>query len=218
MTRGMKGCYVYCTDEEMQNYFQIETSYGRAGQAHPRRCFVWLMRRRICDVIESRSSRQWRLASMVADSSWGSPLLQALWSDQLRGCFRSALLQLALSQRTVGLDLHESREHSHEAGRSLEGAATGRQTRFVPREPDGTVGPSSGRPGTGCALTNSESDADLPTRNLNGIGILDPAPKFQAGRRIATQFGAGRLSAALKVDNARKPLDLEYPASSARRF
>ena len=29
MTRGMKGCYVYCTDEETGEYFRVEASEGR---------------------------------------------------------------------------------------------------------------------------------------------------------------------------------------------
>lgn len=40
----------------------------------------------------------------------------------------------------------------------------------------------------------------------------------QAGRRIATQLGAGRVSAALQVATARQPFDLEHLPSSARRL
>ena len=27
MTRGMKGCYIYCADNNLQNYFKLESDY-----------------------------------------------------------------------------------------------------------------------------------------------------------------------------------------------
>ena len=35
MTRGMKGCYVYCSDEETANYFRERLSPGALAAASP---------------------------------------------------------------------------------------------------------------------------------------------------------------------------------------